>query len=188
MEKFFNNEIVELLKSKNRNKMQDILYQDGDKFIWKKSDLDKSVGTSVSSEVKKAVQSSLSFKSDPLIALYPESQKSSLSSATDVSTLVQIQPNFRASSYSRVKPCKRREDLEKLLRNNYGKHQEVTTIRALLGPFPDEPFMAAVDQILFFLRGLCGGSTIEAPVTSKSSIAESDSQAFNILEKSSNIS
>lgn len=187
MEKIFNNEIVDLLRSKNRTKVQDMLYQDGDKYIWKKPDSNKEAkAKATSSAIKKALTSSLSFSSDPMIALYPESNKTSLSSGTDVSTLLQFQPAFRGSSYSRVK-CRKHDDLEKLLQKNYEKHEEVTRIRALLGPFPDEPFMMALDRILFFLIGLCGRRIQVEPTTSESSVSESESNVCTICDKPSTI-
>lgn len=186
MEKFFNKEIVDYLRAKNRTKVQDMLFQDGDKYIWRQPDTDKDTDGDISSGVRKALTTSLSFSDDPLIGLYPESSKSTTSTAiaTDDSTVVQhLQPNYKESSLSRVKTQmkinKRREELDKMLQKSYARHEEVTRIRALLGPFPDEPFLAALDKILYYLNGVCGGASSQEIVTKDSSenvSSESDIQ------------
>lgn len=185
MEKFFNNEIVDFLRLKNRKKsniqeQQDTLYQDGDKFIWRKPEAlsDKESGVNVSSQIKSALSSS----NDPLITLYPE--KSSTSSGKDDSSAVE--PYTGSSLSSKVTPPflnnRRREDLNKTLRRSSGNHEEITRIRALLGPFPDEPFLAALDNILYYFTGIYSGSA-------QGSISECDSLATcSVIEKDSSVS
>lgn len=173
MEKFFNNEIVNYLRSKNRNKnnLQDMLYQDGDKFIWRQPGPEKEV------DVSAKVKSSYSFNDDPIIALLPESNKvASESTVTEDSST--IHPNS-SSSITKVNTCSskntKRSELIKLVPKSFGKHEEVTRIRSLLGPFPDEPFMAALDNLLYYLNGICRGSDGRESLISKKPSSDSDS-------------
>ena len=183
MERLFNHEIINMLRVKNRTaKYQDILYQDGDKYIFNKrmDNLSTEVGTALGKPIE-------SSSADPLIPVYPE--KSTVSTKSDSESSMDLRPNFRSSSSKYLNFAKGNKypmsgELENLLLRNkksYDKPERVTRLRSVLGPFPDEPFLSVLDKVLFYVNGIFGGRIDELKFDLKEEPSEVDTISCDLF-------